>query len=63
MGSQEILNYLKKNKMKTSKEIAEETDRSLSSVTICLQRLRKTNEIKFIKQKQRGAEKFVYYIK
>lgn len=51
MGQQEVYSFLLKNKNKwfTSKEIANNLDSSISSVTTALKKLRKTEYIKFKK--------------
>lgn len=63
MGQQEVYNFLKSNKGKwmTSKEIATHMDASLGSVTTNLTKLRKRNEIKYKRSKEK-ANMYLYMI-
>jgi predicted transcriptional regulator len=64
MGQQDVTDFLKGNPKGwfTSREISEGTSRSIGSVTVCLKKLRKRNEIRFRSDVKgpRGRSIFVY---
>lgn len=65
MGQQEVYTFLKRHKSKwfTSKEIADNLNSSLGSVTTCLKKLRDSSSVSFKYPSKRGQGKNFYIYK
>jgi len=62
MGQQEVYNFLKENKGKwfTSKQISENINVSIGSVTMSLKKLRKSQLVKYKNTGKRNEFKYMY---
>ena len=62
MGQQEVYNFLKAypNEWFTSKEISKGINISVGSVTVCLKKLRKYNEVHYKATGKRGGKRTQY---
>lgn len=63
MSQEEVINYLKKNKRGTAREISNKTKMCYSCVSNSLRKMRRFNEIKWIKFKKRNVEEYIYFYK
>ncbi len=62
MGQQEVYDFLKAHPDEwfTSKEISKGIDISLGSVTVCLKKLRKNNEVQYEATGKKGGKRTQY---
>ncbi|UCF08644.1 MAG: winged helix-turn-helix domain-containing protein [Thermoplasmata archaeon] len=62
MGQQEVYDFLKVHPTEwfTSKEISQEINISIGSVTVCLKKLRKNNEVQYKPVEKKGGKRTQY---